>query len=125
MGTEIGKTFFDDNDWAEFSRRLSEETELLGKLAASGEHSRSEPVGGFEIEAWLCDAEMRPLPMNAVYLERLNSDMATMELAKFNFELNNTPRRLTGNAFGGFAREMHRAPAAGRTPWPNPWASVR
>lgn len=109
MGTEIGKTFFDDNDWVAFSRRLTEETELLKNVVVSGKHSQSAPVGGFEIEAWLCDDDMRPLPLNAVYLERLDSALATMELAKFNFELNNTPRKLRADVFAGFAREMHRS----------------
>jgi hypothetical protein len=108
MGTEIGKIFFEAQDWPRFARRLRQETEALKKLAAAGEHSQSAPVGGFEIEAWLCDREMRPSACNAAYLQRLDSDLATMELAQFNFELNNTPRMLRGDVFAAFTEEMHR-----------------
>jgi len=108
MGTEIDSTFFKPQDWAEYARRLERETAQLKAIAAAGAHSASSPVGGFEIEAWLCDRRMRPAALNAPFLERFDSPLATMELAKFNFELNNTPRSLCGDAFSGFAKEMHR-----------------
>lgn len=107
MGTEIGSTFFKKDDWASFSRRLRQETELLKQRVAAGEHSKSLPIGGFEIEAWLCDRAMRPVPLNDLFLERFKNELATMELAKFNFELNNTPCKLTRDAFTVFAKEMH------------------
>ena len=108
MGTEIGHTYFENDDWPEFAERLARETETLRQVVAAGKHSKSVPVGGFEIEAWLCDAGMRPAPRNAEYLECLNSELAMMELAKFNFELNNTPQPLSGDAFARFSDEMHR-----------------
>lgn len=108
MGTEIGHSHFRADEWPRFTERLEEETALL-KEKASGSicpHD-STLVGGFEIEAWLVDKQMRPAPRNTEFLEYLHDDMASMELAKFNFELNNTPQQLCGDAFGRFAEEMH------------------
>ena len=81
--------------------------EFLKEKIVSGNYSSLSPVGGFEIEGWLTDREMRPTPANAEFLERFDSELATSELAKFNFELNNTPHRLCDDAFAKFAKEMH------------------
>jgi len=107
MGTEIDRVEFEAEEWPEFAKRLKSETALLHREFTSGSCSTQSPVGGFEIEAWLTDDAMRPVGVNAEFLERFDSAMATTELAKFNFELNNTPRELRGNAFSGFFREMH------------------
>jgi gamma-glutamyl:cysteine ligase YbdK (ATP-grasp superfamily) len=107
MGTEIAHTHFDEKEWPIFIDRLAEETHRLKKEVALGRCSAATPVGGFEIEAWLTGPDMRPAPENRRYLELLHDEMASMELAKFNFELNNTPHPLCGDAFERFAREMH------------------
>lgn len=107
MGAEINSTRFKTEEWPEFARRLKAETELLRQKITADKGSIHPPVGGFEIEAWLIDTHMRPVPENAGFLKRFGSDLATPELAKFNFELNNTPYPLRGDAFAKFAREMH------------------
>ena len=107
MGTEIAHAHFRQEEWPKFTERLKSETEILKDLFSKGKCSRNTPVGGFEIEAWLVDEEMRPAPKNAEFLRYLHDDMASMELAKFNFELNNTPQPLCGDAFVKFAEEMH------------------
>ncbi|MCF6207374.1 MAG: hypothetical protein L3J47_10860 [Sulfurovum sp.] len=106
MGTEIGQIHFSREAYARFSKRLAEETELLAQKAAGGASSSRSPVGGFEIEAWLVDKNMRPVNVNKEFLAACNSELATMELAKFNFEINNTPQVLYGDAFKKFAKEM-------------------
>lgn len=107
MGTEISSTQFHAEEWPEFSRRLEAETELLRRKIKAGNCSGHAPVGGFEIEAWLIDTQMRPVPANAEFLKRFDSNLATPELAKFNFELNNTPYPLSADAFAQFAKEMY------------------
>jgi len=107
MGSEIGRTSFKEEEWPRFSKNLSAEMEFLKEKIVSGNYSSLSPVGGFEIEGWLTDREMRPTPANAEFLERFNSELATSELAKFNFELNNTPHQLCDDAFAKFAKEMY------------------
>ena len=106
MGSEIGRVHFSKEEWPEFARRLEKETDLLKEKLKAAECSQSSPVGGFEIEAWLTDNNMRPVSLNDEFLERFDSDMATTELAKFNYELNNRPRRLQNSAFTEFFEEM-------------------
>jgi len=106
MGTEIERISFDESEWPVFARHVEEETALLERKAERGESSLSLPVGGFEIEAWLVDEKMRPVKANKAFLEACGSELATMELAQFNFEINNTPQTLRGDAFKKFAAEM-------------------
>ncbi len=106
MGTEIKQTHFAAEAWSLFSARLAQETALLEACYRSGKCSRHPPVGGFEIEAWLLDKRMRPVGENVSFLKRFDSDLATYELATFNFELNNTPLPLQGSVFGRFREEM-------------------
>jgi len=107
MGTEIERTVFSKKEWTEFYRRLEEETVLLKQMLSDGQCSQKLPMGGFEIEAWLTDQRMRPVPFNMEFLKRFDSELVTMELAKFNFELNNTPHSLCADAFTKFSEEMH------------------
>ena len=120
MGTEIGRTSFGDKDWSTFAQRLEAETRLLKQSIETGRYSQRSAVGGFEIEAWLCGKAMRPVPRNAEFLKRLDSDLGTMELARFNFELNSTPRALHGRAFQAFLKRCT-APAKTSTPLLKRW----
>jgi len=106
MGTEIKQRHFTAEAWSRFSERLAQETGLLEECYRSGRCSEHLPVGGFEIEAWLLDKRMRPAGKNVSFLERFDSELATYELATFNFELNNTPLPLQGRIFNEFLKEM-------------------
>ncbi|MGR9036113.1 MAG: glutamate--cysteine ligase, partial [Gammaproteobacteria bacterium] len=68
--------------------------------------SKRSPVAGFEIEAWLVDNTMHPSPINKQFLATLNEPLATMELAKFNIELNSAPYPLSGNVFEQLHRQL-------------------
>jgi len=106
MGIEIEHTHFKAEAWSDFAARLSEETAALEACYQVGACSQHPPVGGFEIESWLLDSRMRPTGKNVAFLEQLQSDLATYELATFNFELNNTPLPLEGKVFSRFLTEM-------------------
>lgn len=98
MGQEIQATAYRDIDYRRFQRHLSEETELLARMAQQKAVSEQPPVAGFEIEAWLLHGDMQPAALNETYLSSFNNPMAGPELAKFNVELNTPPRALTANA---------------------------
>jgi len=106
MGSEITRTVFDAEAYATFRKRLEEETRTLRELWHKGALSRRYPVGGFEIEGWLVDGTMDPADANRRFLDAYGNPLATMELAQFNFEINNTPHRLEGDAFARFAYEL-------------------
>lgn len=98
MGQEIQTTAYRESDFRHFRQRLSQETELLARMAQQNAVSESPPVAGFEIEAWLLHDDMQAAALNEAYLRSFNNPMAGPELAKFNVELNTPPWALTGNA---------------------------
>ncbi|MFP4610559.1 MAG: glutamate-cysteine ligase family protein [Thiohalophilus sp.] len=108
MGEEIQNSQFDAQDYARFEQRLQQETALLKSWVQEKRLAATEPQGGFELEAWLIDDELRPLPINEAFLKRLDTDLASPELASFNFEVNSTPRRLHGSVFSAMHRELTR-----------------
>jgi len=97
MGQEIENSQFTAEDFAEYRRRLARETDLLSQWLREGRFSEHGGIGGYEVEAWLVDAEGRPTPRNDALLDRLDSAVAVPELARFNVELNAPPHRLEGN----------------------------
>ena len=103
MGQEITYSHFDAGDIKRYHQKLEQETVLLGKLIERKAFSKRSPIAGFEVEAWLLDKDMRPVPDNEKFLSSLNDPMASAELAKFNIELNNQPLPLSGNVFS----ELH------------------
>ena len=107
MGQEILHKHFTPADFKLFSENLKIETNLLNDLFKAGKFSSKAPVGGFEIEACLIDANLRPAPINKEFLARLKEPLVTSELAKFNIELNNEPHALADKAFSKFETDLH------------------
>ena len=67
MGEEITSSQFTDQDFERFHARLAEETAQLGEWLEQGRCSEREPVGGFEVEAWLVDKALEPAPVNVAF----------------------------------------------------------
>ncbi|MBK1691188.1 glutamate--cysteine ligase [Ectothiorhodospira mobilis] len=106
MGQEIQKIRFSPRDFARFRQRLVAETRLAREMAAGGVFDAGPPVTGFEIEVCLLDAQEAPAPVNAAFLERMNDPLATLELARFNVELNTHPHPLEGPVLSSLHREL-------------------
>lgn len=106
MGRDITSTEFTTADFAAFSARLRRETEQLERWFAQGALSEAAPVGGLELEAWLADADWRPVPRNEELLARLQDALVTTELSRFNVELNAEPERLRADALGRMERGL-------------------
>lgn len=108
MGQEIASAEFEAQDFAQFRARLEQETALLADRFAQGGFTEQGGVGGFELEAWLVDRALRPAPINAAFLDRLDSPLASPELARFNVEVNSTPLLLCDDALVRMHRELDR-----------------
>lgn len=100
MGQNIDRSEFSERDFSEFTDRLRTETEKLSDWFETGRLDEVHWVGGFELEAWLTDADWAPAPLNEALLDRLDDLLLTTELARFNLELNTEPRILQGDALG-------------------------
>ncbi len=105
MGEEIRTSSFTDADFELFKRSLKEETALL-ELWFKEKKFSAVPRAGFELESWLIDEELYPASINDAFLNKLNSPLASPELANFNVELNSTPCNLEGDALSRMQNEL-------------------
>ncbi|MCW8827868.1 MAG: glutamate-cysteine ligase family protein [Gammaproteobacteria bacterium] len=107
MGQEIIASRFRKQDFTRFARALAQETALLQQWHEQGRLSGRRGIGGFELEAWLVDAEGNPAPINEEYLALLgDSALYSPELSRFNVELNSSPLALEGDALARMQREL-------------------
>ena len=106
MGQEIQYSHFTEADFEEFRRRLAAETALLGAWLRDGMFTQDGGVGGYELEAWLVDAEARPAPINETFLDAVDSELVVPELATFNVELNAPPHPLEGDVLTRMHAEL-------------------
>ncbi len=106
MGDEITHSHFEPADFEAFGECLRKETALLDRWFREGAFRDSPNVGGFELEAWLVDAEARPASIIEPFLDVLNDPLVVPELATFNVELNSSPRPLRERALSEMATEL-------------------
>ena len=106
MGDEIRKRHFDAEDFSRFRRCLNAETALVGELFASDGFSHRGDIVGFELEAWIVDADGQPHPHNRELLEAIGNPLVVPELAAFNVELNGSPTAVSGNVFSRIHDEL-------------------
>ncbi len=106
MGQEISSSRFTEADFAEFARRLEDETRLLSQWFEEGRFSHRERLGGMELEACLLQENGDPAPENQVFMQGFDEPLVVPELATFNLELNSRARPLRGDVFARMAREL-------------------
>ena len=99
MGDEIAQRHFNAEDYTRFRRRLDEETNAVQALFENGGFSQRGDIAGFELEAWLVDADGNPAPQNERFLKALDNPLVVPELAAFNVELNGSPCAMAGRVF--------------------------
>lgn len=106
MGQEISDTRFTADDLVRFEQRLEEETQRARQAFADGAFALSGRVAGFELEAWLVDRNLYPVPCNQSFLARMADPLVVPELSRFNIELNGTPQALQGRALSKLEEEL-------------------
>lgn len=106
MGRDITKEDFDEQDYARFGARLDEcLAELRLTLAQPGFGIGPATIGA-ELELFLIDHAGRPLGANQAICAAVGDPRVTLELSKFNLELNATPLPLAGHSFGILGGEL-------------------
>ena len=106
MGEEIRTSSFSDTDFDCFKKVLEKETQQLESWFKEKKFSPHAYRAGFELEAWLVDEQLLPAPINEAFLNKLNSPLASPELANFNIEVNSTPCDLSGNVLSKMQHEL-------------------
>ena len=108
MGQEIPTSLFNANDFARFLKQLERETQLLETWFQQQRFRSQGNIAGFELEAWLVYKNALPAPINEAFLQKMNNELVTPELSKFNIELNIDPLQLTGSALSQFNMDLNK-----------------
>jgi hypothetical protein len=106
MGTGIEQETFDEADYARFGQRLQQCLSTLGRLLARPGFGVGPATLGAELELFLVDGAARPLPQNQAVRAAAGDPRVTVELDRFNLELNATPTLLTGRPFSALGEEL-------------------
>jgi hypothetical protein len=114
MGLEIDRDTFAPADYERYAARLSDCLEALRGLLERPAFGNGEPTVGAELELNLIDANGRPVCRNSEVLAAAANPRLSVEIDRFNVELNSTPVALEGRPFTALARELHELLAATR-----------
>ena len=106
MGTEITREEFDERDYARFRERLERDLSALGRLLARPGFGAGPATVGAELELFLVDRAALPLPMNEAVRASAADPRITVELNRYNLELNSSPAALAGHPFAALASEL-------------------
>ena len=106
MGTEITRERFDERDYARFRERLEQCLSDLGQLLQRPGFGAGPVTIGAELELFLVDDAALPLPRNQAVRALAADPRITLELNRFNLELNASPTMLAGRPFTALAGEL-------------------
>jgi hypothetical protein len=106
MGIAIDREDFEEDDYVRFGARLEQCLEALGVLLERPGFGVGPPTVGAELELFLIDQQGWPLPENQSVLDAAGDGRVTLEIGKFNLELNPDPTTLAGRPFSVLRGEM-------------------
>jgi gamma-glutamyl:cysteine ligase YbdK (ATP-grasp superfamily) len=107
MGTEIDQEEFGAGDYPRFAGRLEECLAALGQLLARPGFGAGPATIGAELEMFLVDGAGRPLPANQAIRAAVADPRLSVELDRFNLELNASPVQLAGRPFAALGGEVN------------------
>jgi hypothetical protein len=106
VGKGIDRERFDQIDYDRFGDRLEYSLAALRELLAQPGFGVGPQTVGAELELFLVDAAGRPLPLNDAVRGDAHDSRITLEVDRFNLEVNLTPVPLAGRPFTAFGREL-------------------
>jgi gamma-glutamyl:cysteine ligase YbdK (ATP-grasp superfamily) len=109
MGLAIERERFSAAEFARFSDRLQDSMAVLRALLARPSFGRGEASLGAEVELHLVDAQAAPLAKNAEVLASASDPRLTLEINRFNLEVNASPVPLRGRPFSALRRDLQQA----------------
>ncbi|MBX5483779.1 MAG: glutamate--cysteine ligase [Myxococcaceae bacterium] len=109
MGLQIDRDEFTADDYAQFSERLAESIAVLRRAVERPGFGQGPATFGAELELYLVDQFGHPMPINLEVQQRCGDPRLTLELNRFNLELNLTPHPLAGRPFATLGAELEEA----------------
>jgi gamma-glutamyl:cysteine ligase YbdK (ATP-grasp superfamily) len=114
MGLEIRRDHFDDAEYLQFEVRLRHCLSALAKVLARPGFGEGPPSIGAELELDLVDAGGRPAPVNRAVLAESVDARVTLEVNRFNLEINTEAVPLAGSPLTALGRALEEALAETR-----------
>lgn len=114
MGIEIPHDRFDEEEFARFGEKLKLDLKALALLLERPGFGVGPPSIGSELELNLVDADGRPALINQEVLDLVADERLTLEVNRFNLEINARPTLLAGRPFSAMHAELEHALAATR-----------
>ncbi|RKH26984.1 glutamate--cysteine ligase [Corallococcus sp. CA041A] len=106
MGLAIQQEEFTPEEHARFVARLAESLEALRQVLRRPGFGVGPATMGAELEVALVDGAGSPLPVNQQVLAKSKDDRLTLELNRFNMEMNLRPSLLAGRPFTGLQAQL-------------------
>jgi gamma-glutamyl:cysteine ligase YbdK (ATP-grasp superfamily) len=106
MGIEIDRPTFEPGDYERFGDRLRDCVAALASVLARPGFGHGETTIGAELELHLVDAHARPSPVNRTVMERTADRRVTLELDRFNLEINADPTAIAGHPFSALRDQI-------------------
>jgi hypothetical protein len=107
MGRDVDQEEFGERDYSRFRERLGECLSALGHLLERPGFGVGPATVGAELELFLVDGAARPLPHNQAIRAAAADPRVTVELNRFNLELNASPALLAGRPFAALGGELN------------------
>ena len=109
MGLEIRRENFEEEDYERFSERLDACVRALREVIARPGFGTQPTSIGAELELHLVGDDGRPKNVNRAVLADVLDGRVTLEINRFNLEINATPAPLAGKPFEHLKRELTEA----------------
>lgn len=106
MGLEVAKEDFSQEEYEAYSTRLYECLEALKALLAKPRFGQVPLQIGGELENYIVDNHGNVQPLNTELIEKSGDPKYTIELNRFNLEVNYHPTALNASAFSNLHSEM-------------------
>ena len=106
MGSPIARERFEEHEFATFEERLDDCVEAMGRLLERPGFGEGPLSLGAELELHLVDAQACPSPVNKRVIADSFDPRLTLEIDRFNLEVNCRPYPLTGRPFAALADEL-------------------
>jgi glutamate-cysteine ligase len=114
MGLEIPRDSFEESEFADFSEKLKVDLRALELLLQRPGFGTGVASIGTELELNLVDSAGRPALVNAEVLAQADDERLTLEVNRFNLEINARPSPLAGRPFSAMHSELGHALEAAR-----------
>lgn len=106
MGLDIQQEQFTQDDFVRYRQRVRKELEVLEQVLRRPGFGCGDPSIGAELELHLVDAAGCPCPVNREVIETAQDKRLTLELNRFNLEINARPCALAGRPFQAMRDEL-------------------